>query len=55
MISTENRAAQSKLRFFDPFYVKTCEFISIIFDIRLKIFVAISTVKDAMFEVCKYT
>jgi len=34
---------------------RTCDFISIIFDIRPKNFVAISTVKDAKFQVCKHT
>jgi len=38
-----------------PLYMTTCDFISITFDIRLKNLVAISTVKDAKFEVCKYT
>ena len=38
-----------------PFYLTTCDFISIIFAIRLKNFVAISTVKDAKFEVCRHT
>jgi len=38
-----------------PFNVTTCDFITIICDIRLKNFVAISTVKDAKFEVCEYT
>jgi len=38
-----------------PLYMATCDFISIIFDIRLKNLVAISTMKDAKFEVCNYT
>jgi len=38
-----------------PLYMTTCDFISIIFDIRLKNLVAIFTVKDAKFKVCKYT
>ena len=40
--------AQSNCVSLTPFYVTTCDFISIIFNIRLKNFVAISTVKDEL-------